>query len=73
VKSYLSLSIHSNLVFISLTFINQVVMFRVDFYRITYSPPLGVLKCHLSLESANQDPGVGVTGPGPVRPHREGF
>jgi hypothetical protein len=48
-------------------------MFRVDFYRITYSPPLGVLKCHLSLESANQDPGVGVTGPGPVRPHREGF
>jgi hypothetical protein len=40
---------------------------------ITYSPPLGALRGHLILESANQDPGVGVTGPGLVRPHREGF
>jgi uncharacterized membrane protein len=40
-----SLSIHSNLAFTSLTFINQVVLFRLDFYRITYSPPppLGAL------------------------------
>jgi hypothetical protein len=35
-----SLLIHITLVLISLTFIiNQVVLFRLDFYRITYSPP----------------------------------